>query len=60
MERNKSTENDTKVVEITIKASEVGKISLVLETKKDITKLYKKAVVKTVEYLKKELDKLDS
>ena len=50
---------DPKVVEVTVKVSDIGKVSLVVETKKDITKLYKKAISKLAHYLEKELEKLE-
>lgn len=51
---------DPKVIEITIKLAEVGKVTFVLETKKDVSKLVKKSVETGVKYLTKLLDKIDN
>jgi len=49
---------DPKIIEVSCKVSEVGKVTFTLETKKDVSKLFKKAVDTGLKLLQKELEKL--
>lgn len=51
---------DPKVIEVTIKLAQVGKLTFVLETKKDVSKLVKKAVETGIKYLTKQLEKIEN
>ena len=57
MEDNKQL--DPKVIEVTVKLAEVGKLTFVLETKKDVSKLVKKTVEVGITYLTKQLEKIE-
>ena len=48
---------DPRLVEISVKVAEVGKVSFTLETKKDVTKTFKRAVEIGLRCLEKELEK---
>ena len=50
---------DPKTIEIVVKLAEVGRITFVLETKKDVSKLVKKAVDAGIKYVSKKLEELD-
>ncbi len=50
---------DPKTIEIVIKLAEVGKITFLIETKKDVSKLVKKAVDAGIKYVSKKLEELD-
>lgn len=49
---------DPKIIEVSIKVAELGKATFILETKKDVSKLVKKAVMTAVKFAEKKLDEL--
>lgn len=59
MPTNREQPLDTKTIEITVKLAEVGKLTFVLETKKDVSKLVRKAVSSGVTFLTKKLEELE-
>lgn len=51
---------DPKIIEITVKIAEVGKMNFVLETKKDVSKLVKRAVEAGINFLTRKLGELEN
>lgn len=49
---------DPKIIEVTVKVAEVGKATFILETKKDVSKLAKKAVLTALKFAERKLDEL--
>lgn len=49
---------DPKIIEVSVKVAELGKATFILETKKDVSKLAKKAVLTAIKFAEKKLDEL--